>query len=1181
MRTALRYLRNTVLTLAGLVLVLGLVLADGVVWLRSAEGENWLRNEAVGQLNELLTDTGLQLSVEALEGPLPEQLRLRGLVLRDARGPWLTVDEAELRLDLEALLDPAVLVPSLAVRDARLERLPELPPSPPSEMKFPADLLTWYPSWLRFVRVDELLVERFTLPAELLGLTGEPLLVSARGSLAVPNAEEIRSSIRLDAGRAETPATETVNLNATLRTTLNNLKMELRFQEGPGGLVGALLNPALEGSTVPLPTGFSFTLTGSAPPLYWSGMMEAKAHGLASMEGKVELTLREEKSVHLELAVTPAPEMPEQWRALKFFWVAGGIRFREGWMETGFQLHVGPNEDIVRMIVDDLSVDMDNGGALEGRVRANLWRPKTFPDIAPFSAATVDLELGGTLTAPDVRLLTFLRGLQTPGLSAEQITVDATLAGTLAQPETRVRVLSPVVSASGKKFQNFDAELHALGEAVDWERPLASALKAELNVGLLTPHGPARLQAEAGLHEERLSLSKIQLSGLGVNVDGGLAFPLTMRDGARNPEHSATGTLTANVTDWAALSALLPVELRADKAEARLSLSPDKGQSLKLGWELRGLQAAGASLSALSGSLTGHDLFAAPKLDLQVDVGDGAADELLWKGAKVEVSADAGKQSARFAAALDSVTYGRVGETFPIMAQLSGALNDRKTLACTLNVSGLGLDPLEGRVNLPVRFVDGVPDIPPDGRLSGSLRWKGALASVWRLVPLANTRVRGDATLDVTLGGTVAKPRPSGVIRLEKMLFQDLAQAFEVSNIMAEIALQANGSGKVMVAGTDGKKGTFQLSGTVGPLEAGFPLDIQGSLDRLMPLQRRDVRLSLSGTGRVTGTPVAPDVTADITVNRGEVLLENLPSGGIETLDVVEAGTPQTSKTPQLGKTPQSGPTSTGEQPAETPAVGQLHVTVNVPRRFYVRGHGIESEWKGQLRVNGPFTAPAVAGDISSIRGTLSFLNKTFVLKRGSVTFDGGTPPRPMLDIQVVYTQQDFTALITLSGPATRPRLKLSSQPSLPTDEIVAQILFGKSTSNLARGEALQLAATVASLTLFGQNGGGLLDFTRSAFGLDVVRFGSGRSGQNSMAFSDSAFGAGSQTANQSDGSDDDLTLEVGKYVLDNVYVGLEQGMESDSTGVVVDIEVTPSLSLEARTTGRGSEVGAKWSWDY
>ena len=58
-------------------------------------------------------------------------------------------------------------------------------------------------------------------------------------------------------------------------------------------------------------------------------------------------------------------------------------------------------------------------------------------------------------------------------------------------------------------------------------------------------------------------------------------------------------------------------------------------------------------------------------------------------------------------------------------------------------------------------------------------------------------------------------------------------------------------------------------------------------------------------------------------------------------------------------------------------------------------------------------------------------------------------------------------------------------------------------------------------------------------------------------------------------------SLEVGKYVMDNVYVGLEQGMNGDASGVRVEIELAPNLNLEGVSTPQGSEVGLNWKKDY
>ena len=59
-------------------------------------------------------------------------------------------------------------------------------------------------------------------------------------------------------------------------------------------------------------------------------------------------------------------------------------------------------------------------------------------------------------------------------------------------------------------------------------------------------------------------------------------------------------------------------------------------------------------------------------------------------------------------------------------------------------------------------------------------------------------------------------------------------------------------------------------------------------------------------------------------------------------------------------------------------------------------------------------------------------------------------------------------------------------------------------------------------------------------------------------------------------------TLEAGKYVLDNVYVGVEQGTDPGAgTTVRVNIDLFPHVSVEGRTSNESSGMGINWKLDY
>jgi autotransporter translocation and assembly factor TamB len=136
----------------------------------------------------------------------------------------------------------------------------------------------------------------------------------------------------------------------------------------------------------------------------------------------------------------------------------------------------------------------------------------------------------------------------------------------------------------------------------------------------------------------------------------------------------------------------------------------------------------------------------------------------------------------------------------------------------------------------------------------------------------------------------------------------------------------------------------------------------------------------------------------------------------------------------------------------------------------------------------------------------------------------------------------------------SNPKLTFASVPELPEDEIISQVLFGKSRSQLSTAEAVQLAASVAELT--GQGGGatGILGRVRSTLGVDVLRLESG--------------------------DDDSTTPDVaaGKYLTEDVYVGAKQGAAADSGTAQVEVEITsrssPRWAMRARAKSASSSSG-------
>jgi translocation and assembly module TamB len=274
-------------------------------------------------------------------------------------------------------------------------------------------------------------------------------------------------------------------------------------------------------------------------------------------------------------------------------------------------------------------------------------------------------------------------------------------------------------------------------------------------------------------------------------------------------------------------------------------------------------------------------------------------------------------------------------------------------------------------------------------------------------------------------------------------------------------------------------------------------------------------------------------------------------------LEVVEVNSKTGPAEAREPKTPEPASANSGA------GVVALDIKVDLPGRVFVRGRGLDGEWRGKLTVTGSSAAPIIVGSLQVVRGSVNVLDKLFTLKEGTISFTGGSKIDPGLDMQAETNAGDITGTVKISGTASAPVIKIGSQPELPQDEVLARILFGKSVSQITPTQGLRLAAAAASLV---GGGPGYLDRVRTALGLDRFDIGGGRP---------------TTGATQANGLAS-TTVSAGKYVADGVYVGVDQGLSTSTSRAKVEIEITPNISVETRVgMSGGNALGLNWKMDY
>ena len=479
----------------------------------------------------------------------------------------------------------------------------------------------------------------------------------------------------------------------------------------------------------------------------------------------------------------------------------------------------------------------------------------------------------------------------------------------------------------------------------------------------------------------------------------------------------------------------------------------------------------------------------------------------------------------------------------------------------------------------------GLPAPDSNSPLSASVHWNGPAQSLWQAVPLPDTSLSGPLLFDAAVSGSLAAPKVMVKGYMAGGRFEDAANGLLIRGIDMEAANAPDGDIRVLLAAKDRQSGSLAAELDLKSLSGSAPnIHFRSQFKAFKPLHRDDLDITLSGYCGVSGPLDRAAVTGLIRVDAGEfVISPQMAGASIPRLDVTvkrqsdEAEAKSGSATAQDASAPKADADS--EEDAAGPAGPALDMRVVIPRHFYIRGLGIDSEWQGDLAIKGYASAPALLGSLSPVRGYMDFLARTFTFTGGDIRFDGGTQINPILNLELTYENPNITALINAAGSAKKPKLVLDSKPPMPRDEILAHVLFGKNASELSRFEAIQLADSVRQLS-GGGSATGFMGSIRKQTGLDMLRLGGSQGSQQRE--SSGMSGEGDLGPQSDEGGEAAIpALEAGKYITDSIYVGVEQGLGQESTAVRVEVELFPSVTLEGKSATEASEVGIGWKTDF
>lgn len=429
----------------------------------------------------------------------------------------------------------------------------------------------------------------------------------------------------------------------------------------------------------------------------------------------------------------------------------------------------------------------------------------------------------------------------------------------------------------------------------------------------------------------------------------------------------------------------------------------------------------------------------------------------------------------------------------------------------------------------------GIPNVPDDAPLTG--RMAVAIPDLSKLETLAGAQFafKGRASLQVTLAGTVAKPRPTGELTADDLSAQMFDTGVSIKNGRVRIALTPTEIVLRDVVVTGGGGGTAKATGNIR-LDTPEPtLGITLAADKLQLFAAPDRQLSLSGEAKATGSGEAMSVTGKFTVDRARFALPPTSAPKLGDDVVVVRGGAQARATPI---DPKAEAARISAKPASRFSP-HINVEVDLGRDFRFVGAGADLLLRGSMRVQSdPLSPMRATGTITVAEGTYEAFDRKLAIERGQINFVGPLD-NPDIYIQAMRRNQEVAAGVLVTGTVRQPRVSLVSEPSVSDEEKLSWLMFGHGPDGAGLGQRQAMAG--AATALLGATGG-----KRIIKDLGIDEF--------SIGTSDSGL------------SDDEQVVKVGKAISDNFALGYEQSLTSAASIVKITWQVSRRWQLVLRT---------------
>lgn len=425
-----------------------------------------------------------------------------------------------------------------------------------------------------------------------------------------------------------------------------------------------------------------------------------------------------------------------------------------------------------------------------------------------------------------------------------------------------------------------------------------------------------------------------------------------------------------------------------------------------------------------------------------------------------------------------------------------------------------------------------------------------------RLIP-PTVWATGHTAIDVRLSGLFSAPELSGNIKLIDGNFEQWETGTLLRHINGDFDIANDRIVLHALSAYDAQGGSVTAMGELDLTKAlDYPFHVDIAVNRASFADIDDMQAVLSGTMSFVGDVKGALLQGELVTDRLDFTL-NDDSSSIDH-DVEPEYVNQSSD--------EALPTVHAKLSSKWPVSYDLQFVNGEPIRIHSKE--FMSHWKGDVKVTGSNIQPLLNGEFRIINGDFSlpdylFPGKKFKISQGTISFAGELNKKTTLYIVGEMEIEDIVAQVIVKGPLGNPSLAFRSNPPLSQREILSWILFGRGMGDITSYQGAELTQSFNRLKRSGggKNSSFLTSLTRLKENLGIDRIGIDRT--------------------QKDGKEE-ISLQVGKYIFPDVFLGVTRNMSSDSNRIGVEANLLKNLKLQAEVgDDSDNQLHLKWKHDY